>query len=103
MTARRHCETVDLGLDVDDLLGVRFQPGDIDLDVEMTDAVTSGQSLPTYSMNTMMTYFDTIASSGIASKCLAVMMSLLPVVVTNTFARGAASSMVVTSYPAIAA
>jgi hypothetical protein len=38
-----------------------------------------------------------------ARKCFEVMMSRLPVVVTKTLARGAASSMVVTSYPAIAA
>ena len=50
-----------------------------------------------------VTYFETIASSGMTSKCFAVMMSLLPVVVTKMLPRGAASSMVVTSYPAMAA
>ena len=37
------------------------------------------------------------------SKCFAVMMSRLPVVVTKILAREAASSIVVTSYPAMAA
>lgn len=38
MAARRHGVAVDLGLDVDDLLGVGLQPGDIDLNIEVADA-----------------------------------------------------------------
>lgn len=42
VTSRFHGESVDLGLDVDGLLGVGLQPGNVDLNVEVTDAeVTS--------------------------------------------------------------
>ena len=39
MTTRRHCVTIDLGLDIDCLLGISFQPGYIDLNIEMTNAM----------------------------------------------------------------
>ena len=38
VAARGHGVAVNLGLDVDGLLGVRLQPGDIDLNIEVTDA-----------------------------------------------------------------
>lgn len=38
VTAARHRVTIDLGLDVDDRLRVGLQPGDIDLDVEVSNA-----------------------------------------------------------------
>lgn len=40
VTTISHGEAVDLGLHVDNLLSVRLQPSDIDLNIEMTDAVT---------------------------------------------------------------
>ena len=33
-----HCEAVDLGLDLNTSLGVGLQPGDVDLNIEVTDA-----------------------------------------------------------------
>lgn len=95
MAAVGHSVTVDLGLDVDSLLGVSLQPSDIDLNVEVTNAEVGVNKSETSSIG--LTNLETIASSGMTSKCLAPMMSLLPVVVTKTLARGAASSMVVTS------
>jgi len=38
MTTRGHCVTVNLGLDIDHLLGISFQPGYIDLNIEMANA-----------------------------------------------------------------
>ena len=38
VTAAGHGETIHLGLNVDDLLGVGLQPGDIDLNIEVADA-----------------------------------------------------------------
>lgn len=99
---RLHGETIYLRLDVDHLLGVGFEPGYVNLNIEMADTIES-DSQNSWGRKQCRTYLLTIASSGIASKCFAVMMSLLPVVVTKTLARGAASSMVVTSKPAIAA
>ena len=46
---------------------------------------------------------QTMASSGICWMCLTVMMSRQPVAVTKMLPREAASSIVVTSYPSIAA
>lgn len=40
MTTASHGETVDLGLHVDNLLSVRLQPSDVDLNIEMADAIT---------------------------------------------------------------
>lgn len=37
MTAIVHEEAVDLGLDVLDRFGICFQPGNVDLDVKMSD------------------------------------------------------------------
>lgn len=42
----RHGEAVNLGLDVDAFLGVGLQPGNIDLDVEVTNAGTGISILP---------------------------------------------------------
>lgn len=95
MTTAGHGEAVYLGLHVNNLLSVGLQPSDIDLNIKVTDAVTKVRL--TLEHTVKMTYFETMASSGMASKCLAVMMSLLPVVVTKTLARWAASSMVQTS------
>jgi hypothetical protein len=95
VTTRGHCETVNLRLDIDHLLCILFQPAHIDLDVEMANA--AGWLSRTVCFNHVKTHLLTMASSGITSKCFAVMMSLFPVVVTKMFARGAASSMVVIS------
>lgn len=38
MTSTGHGVTVDLGLDVDSLLGVGLQPGDVNLNIEVTNA-----------------------------------------------------------------
>ena len=46
---------------------------------------------------------QTIASLGICFMCLARMMSRQPVAVTKMLPREAASSIVVTSYPSMAA
>jgi hypothetical protein len=105
VAARGHGEAVDLGLDVDVLDRVLLEPGDVNLDVKVADAVAESakHTLATDALQRSKghmaspTHLDTMASSGMASKCLAVMMSLLPVVVTKMFARGAASSIVVTS------
>lgn len=40
VTAVGHQVAVNLGLDVDDLLGVGLQPGDINFNVKVTDAVS---------------------------------------------------------------
>jgi hypothetical protein len=97
VTARRHRETVNLRLDIDDLLSVGFQPRNVDLDIEMPDAEIIVRLSHSAIHNGYATYLLTIASSSMTSKCLAVIMSLLPVVVTKILARGAASSIVVTS------
>jgi hypothetical protein len=99
---RLHGEAIYLRLDIDHLLGVCFEPGYINLDIEMADTVDS-ESQKQLGLKQYRTYLLTIASSGMTSKCFAVIMSLLPVVVTKRLARGAASSIVVTSKPAIAA
>lgn len=39
VTPAGHGETVDLGLHVDNLLSVGLQPSDVDLNIEVTDAV----------------------------------------------------------------
>jgi hypothetical protein len=38
MTTRGHCETVNLRLDIDSLFCISFQPGHIDLNIEMANA-----------------------------------------------------------------
>ena len=38
MAAGGHGEAVNLGLDVDSLLGIRLEPSNINLDVEVTNA-----------------------------------------------------------------
>lgn len=38
MAAGGHREAINLRLDVDNLLGVGLQPGDVDLNVKVTDA-----------------------------------------------------------------
>jgi hypothetical protein len=44
VSARLHLESVDLGLDLDVLGGVGLQPCDVNLDIEVTDAVMLAQS-----------------------------------------------------------
>ena len=90
-----HGKAINLRLDVDCLLRISLQPRDVDLDIEVTNAGLMSENRP--SDIDVRTHFETIASSGMTSKCLAVMMSRLPVVVTKTLPRGAASSIVVTS------
>jgi hypothetical protein len=46
VAARRHREAVDLGLDVDDRLRVGLEPGDINLDVEVTNATAMARQSP---------------------------------------------------------
>lgn len=94
VSARLHLESVDLGLDLDVLDGVGLQPCNVNLDIEVTDATWVSCRLIDA---VVAAYLETMASSCMTSKCLPVMMSRLPVVVTKTLARGAASSMVVTS------
>lgn len=95
MTTVGHGVTVDLGLNVHTLFSVGLQPRNINLDIEVTNAVQIISII--YHDMTDVTYFETMASSGMTAKCLPVMMSRLPVVVTKTLPRAAASSMVVTS------
>jgi hypothetical protein len=38
VSTRGHCITVNLRLNIDHLLGICFQPGDVDLNIEMADA-----------------------------------------------------------------
>lgn len=95
VAARRHGETVNLGLDIDNGLCVGFQPSNVNLDIEMTNAKKKGQQRTFISR--CLTNLQTIASSGMTGKCADVMISRLPVVVTKILERGAASSIVVTS------
>ena len=39
MTSRGHCEAVNLRLDVNNLLSVGFEPGNINFDVKVTNAI----------------------------------------------------------------
>lgn len=105
VAARGHGVTVNLGLDVGGLDGVGLDPGDVDLDVKVTDAARNANQLELEARTheTSATHLQTMASSGMAEKCSPRMMSRQPVVVTKMFPWGAASSMVVTSKPAIAA
>ena len=97
VSAGRHGESVDLGLDVDGLGGSLLEPGNVNLDVKVTDAGRVSQGNNDTKSGDATTHLQTMASSCMTSKCLPTMMSRLPVVVTKTLARGAASSMVVTS------
>jgi hypothetical protein len=110
VAARLHGVAVDLGLDVADRGRVGLEPRDVDLDVEVTDAVRrEGKENRSVLLQkwrrekARCTHLQTMASSGMASKCSPRMMSRQPVVVTKMLPWGAASSMVVTSKPAIAA
>lgn len=42
MTSVGHGESVNLGLDVDDRLGVSLEPCNVDFDIEVTDAKVKG-------------------------------------------------------------
>lgn len=98
MTAAGHSVAINLRLDVHDLGRVLLEPCNVDLNIEVTNAMMQQRRKMTGVLKTRTApYFETIASSGMTSKCFAVMMSRLPVVVTKTLARGAASSIVVTS------
>ena len=91
VSAGGHGESVDLGFDVDCLDGVLLQPSDIDLDVKVTDAAMSHDQPPAeWTLDSGIAHLETMASSCMTSKCLPTMMSLFPVVVTKTLARGAA-------------
>ena len=96
MTSGGHCEAVNLRFDVNDLLRIGLEPGHINFNVKMADAIIIVRILLMLTYK-VQTHLLTMASSGMASKCFAVIISLFPVVVTNTLARGAASSIVVTS------
>lgn len=99
VAARGHGVSVDLRLNVDVLDGGLLQPSDINFDVEMSDAVWISISFASGCQLTRLdpTYLQTIASSGMASKCFPTMMSRHPVVVTKMLAREATSSIVLTS------
>ena len=97
MSAVGHRVPIDLGFDVDDLLCVGLEPRNVNLDVEVADASQRVVTARTERKKRFRTHLQTMASSGMTSKCAAVIMSLFPVVVTKTLARAAASSMVVTS------
>lgn len=101
VTTGGHCVAINLWFDVHALLGVLLQPCDVDFNIEVANAKVPDQ----YQLWQLriFAYFETMASSGITSKCFEVMISRLPVVVTKMLERGAASSIVVTSKPAIAA
>jgi len=95
VASRRHGETINLGLNVYDLLRSSLEICNVDFNIEVSDAASRKATLQYARGNS--THLQTIASSSITLKCLAVMMSRLPVVVTNKLERGAASSIVVTS------
>lgn len=103
MASVGHRVTVNLRLDVYLLLGVCLEPSNIDFHIKVANALETSDEGARHVKNIRKAYLHTIASSGITLKCSAVMISRLPVVVTKMFEREAASSMVVTSYPAIAA
>lgn len=42
VSTRGHCIAVNLRLDINNLLGICFQPGDVDLNIEMADATRWG-------------------------------------------------------------
>lgn len=78
-----HVIAVDLGLDGNNLLGVGLEPGDIDLAVEVTNVLKVVRK-PGRSLDIRVGYvLQTIESSFMTSKCLAVKMSVHPVVVTK--------------------
>lgn len=104
VATRWHRESINLWFDVGRRFGISLEPGHIDLNVEVADAERMWRmNYLTEKKRGGITDLQTIASSGITRKCLEVIISLFPVVVTKTLDRGAASSIVVTSYPAIAA
>ena len=97
MAARWHSETIHLGLNVNDRLRIGLEPSHIDFNIEVANAAKPMLEGCGNGKITGGSHFDTMASSGITWKCLPWIISLQPVVVTKTFARGAASSIVVTS------
>jgi hypothetical protein len=75
-----HEESVDLGLDVLNAGSVGLQPGNVNLNIEVTNVLgtlaATTELIPAYLL-------QTIASLGIASKCSPTKISLHPVVVTK--------------------
>ena len=100
MSARWHEESVHLGLDVLNALGVLLQPRNVDLDIEVTNVYKNQQDTWDKGVNYLL---QTIASLGIFSKWEPTKMSLHPVVVTKICPSLAALSMVMTWYPDTAA
>lgn len=70
VAAGRHSETVHLRFDVDDRLRIGLKPSHIDFNVKVTNAARWIFNDCGDNSTTKISHLDTIASSGITSKCL---------------------------------
>ena len=68
MAAVGHGETIDLGLDIRDGNSIGLEPGDIDLNIEVTDAKDCNKYMCGCSSMMRTTYLQTMASSGMTAK-----------------------------------
>lgn len=77
-----HVVAVDLGLDRNNLLGVGLEPSDVDLAVKVTDVLRVVRKPAQLDIGVEYV-LQTMESSFMTSKCLAVKISVHPVVVTK--------------------
>lgn len=77
-----HVVAVDLGLDGNNLLGVGLEPSDVDLTVKVTNVLKVVRKLEQLDIGVGYV-LQTMESSFMTSKCLAVKISVHPVVVTK--------------------
>ena len=68
MAAVGHGETIDLGLDIRDGNSIGLEPGDIDFNIEVTDAEDCNKYMCGFSSMMRTTYLQTMASSGMTAK-----------------------------------
>ena len=83
VTAAGHLEAVDLGLDVLDGFGVLLEPRNVNLNVEVADVLSTWLAHARDQTFPRLYILQTMASFLISLKCLPVMMSRHPVVVTK--------------------
>lgn len=68
MAAVGHRETIDLGLDIRDGNSIGLEPGDVNLDIEVTDAKDCISTYSILAESSEATYLQTMASSGMTAK-----------------------------------
>lgn len=83
VSAVLHQVAVDLGLDVLDGLGIGLEPGNVNLNVEVTNVYTDELAFSYKFRNEIRHILQTMASFFMTSKCSPMRISLQPVVVTK--------------------